>query len=61
VNALLDGILKSVQEYRKSQNEVMDALRESNNAMENTLQHIHQALEALVCPDITDEDGDGEA
>jgi hypothetical protein len=56
----LDGFLKSVQEYRKSQNEVMEALRESNKAMGNTLRHIHRALEALVSPDTTDEDGDGE-
>jgi predicted trehalose synthase len=49
-----------MQEYQKSQKEVMDAFRESHNALGNTLAHIHLALEALACPDTTDEDGDGE-
>jgi hypothetical protein len=38
----------------------MEAWRENNKAIGRTFHHIHQALEALVCPDTTDEDRDGE-
>jgi hypothetical protein len=38
---------------------MIEVLYESHNALGNTLRYIYLALEALACPDTTDEEGDG--